>query len=105
MLLILTVVLVTSAAEPSRSALSEDKTWNKTSSQILCKENQEYLHDNFCCKNCEAGKEMQNNKLPNVPVLGVDPMCSYFLSPIRSQDFIRGTFKKSFRLVLLFGFV
>ncbi|XP_023673748.1 uncharacterized protein [Paramormyrops kingsleyae] len=60
MLLILTVVLVTSAAEPSRrSALSEDKTWNKTSSQILCKENQEYLHDNFCCKNCEAGTHVE----------------------------------------------
>uniref|UniRef100_A0A3B3RLU2 Tumor necrosis factor receptor superfamily, member a n=1 Tax=Paramormyrops kingsleyae TaxID=1676925 RepID=A0A3B3RLU2_9TELE len=42
-----------------RSALSEDKTWNKTSSQILCKENQEYLHDNFCCKNCEAGTHVE----------------------------------------------
>ncbi|XP_029108828.1 tumor necrosis factor receptor superfamily, member a isoform X1 [Scleropages formosus] len=43
----------------SDSPWSPDEDRNKTSRQRSCTENQEYLHDNMCCKNCEAGTHVK----------------------------------------------
>ncbi|XP_076842454.1 tumor necrosis factor receptor superfamily, member a [Brachyhypopomus gauderio] len=48
------VVLLLGMAQLACSWL-EDSSHNRTAGQTKCVENEEYPHNGFCCKNCEAG--------------------------------------------------
>ncbi|XP_056587611.1 tumor necrosis factor receptor superfamily, member a isoform X1 [Triplophysa dalaica] len=52
------VILVLSALNLGRGAAELGvlgELQNRTARQMNCVENQEYIHNGFCCKNCEAG--------------------------------------------------
>ncbi|XP_029301148.1 tumor necrosis factor receptor superfamily member 10B-like [Cottoperca gobio] len=52
--------LVCHAAEPPASQWSSDKSKNLTLHQHrVCVENEQYLHQGFCCLNCQAGTFVQ----------------------------------------------
>lgn len=50
LLLVLALIVV------SRGAPELSFHLNQTAKQQVCVENQEYLHNGFCCQNCEAGE-------------------------------------------------